>query len=55
MADLYAKGAADGGLYAVDRAYMREASFAHMARLATEAKTSGTNSWIASHFQRRRG
>ena len=57
VADLYEKGAgtAESELHAVDRAYMRETSLAHMARLATEAKTSDANSWTASHIRRRRG
>ena len=54
MADLYARGAAESELYAVDRAFMHEASFAYMTRLTTEAKISGTNSWIANHIRRRR-
>ena len=34
MPDLYAKGAAESELCAVDRAYLRETSFAHMTRLS---------------------
>ena len=37
----------------VDRAFFREISFAH--KTTTEARTSSTNSWIASHVRRRRG
>ena len=42
MADLYAKGAAEGTAHAVDRAYLRETSLAHMTRVATESRTEGT-------------
>ena len=54
VADLYAKGAAESTLQAVDRAYLRQTSFAHMTRVTAEAKTEGTGRWIASHIQRRR-
>ena len=55
MADLYVKGTAESAVYAVDRAYMRETSFAHTTRMTTEAKTSDTSSWIANHVRRRSG
>ena len=55
MTDLCAKGAAQSELYAVDGVYMRETSFAHMARLTTEAMASDTNNRTASHIKRRRG
>ena len=55
MADLYAKGAAENELYAVDRAYMRETSFAYVTRLTTKARNGGTSSWIANHIRRRSG
>ena len=55
MADRFSKGAAEDMLYSVDRAYLRQASFAHMTRVTTEAKTEGTSRWMASHIQRRRG
>ena len=55
MTDLYAKGVAESTTYAVDRAYLRVANFAHMTRMTSEAKTSGANSWMASHVRRRRG
>lgn len=55
MADLYAKGAAESTAHAVDQAYLRETSLAHMTRVATESRTEGTVRWIASHIQRRRG
>ena len=48
------QGAAAGELWAVDRAYMREASFTHLTRLTTEARTNGTSSCIANHIQKRR-
>ena len=53
MADLYAKGAAENELCAVDRVYMRETSFAYITRLTTEVKSDDTSSWIASHIGRR--
>lgn len=39
----------------MDRAYLRETSFAHMTRLTAEARTSSTSSWLASHIGKRRG
>ena len=53
--NLYAKGAAESTLHAVDQVYLRESSFAHMTRLTAEARTCSTNSWIARHIRRRRG
>lgn len=55
ISDLYAKGAAERELYAVDGAHMRETNFAHLMRLTTGARTSGTNSWIAILNRGRRG
>ena len=40
VADPYAKGAAESALYAVDRAYLRQTTLAHMTRLTTEARAS---------------
>ena len=38
----------------VPRAYLRETSFAHMARTVTEAKAAGVSKWIVDHVYRRR-
>lgn len=38
----------------VDRVYIRDASFAHMARMATEAGTEGAAKWIAKYVGLRR-
>jgi hypothetical protein len=38
----------------VPRAYLREMSFAHMARIATEAKSTGASRRIGDHINRRR-
>lgn len=51
---LWGGGQRDGGPLGergsdVDRAFLRVTNFAHMTRETTEARTSGTSSWIASH------
>lgn len=43
--------AAENTVDVVDRAYLRETSFAHMARMTTEAKTRDTIKWIAEHVR----
>ena len=53
-ADLYARGR-PSALHAAEQAYLLETSFAHIMRLTTEARTSGTSSWIASHIRGRWG
>jgi hypothetical protein len=51
MADLYVKGSSG------ERALRlrQTTSFVLMTRLATEARSDGTSSWIASHIRRRHG
>ena len=53
-ADEWANEAAGSTGDAVPRAYLGEMSFAHMARTATEAKSTGVGEWIRSHVNCRR-
>ena len=54
VADEWAGEAAESVGDAVPRAYLREASIAHMARAATEARSAGVSGWIGDHVNRRR-
>ena len=54
VADDWAKRAAGDVGDSVPRAYLRETSFAHMARRVTEAKAAGVKEWIVDHVNRRR-
>ena len=53
VADEWAREAARSAGDAVPRAYLGETSFAHMARAATEAKSTGMSRWIVGHVKRR--
>ena len=53
-ADEWANEAADSTEDAVRRAYLREMSFAHMVRRATEARSTGVSKWIVDHTNRQR-
>ena len=54
IADDWAKRVAEDLGDSVPRAYLRETSFAHMARRATEARSAGVIKWIVDHVNRRR-
>ena len=51
VADDWAKMAAESPLDAVPRDYLRETSFAHMTRRATEARSAGVEKWIGDHVK----
>ena len=54
IADDWAKRAAEDHGDSVPRAYLRETSFAHMARRVTEARAAGVSKWIVDHVNCRR-
>ena len=49
MADDRVKGVAESLLDAVPGNYLRETSFARMARMAAEARSAGASKWIVDH------
>ena len=51
VADDWAKMAAESQLDAAPRDYLRETSFAHMIRKATEARSAGVAKWIGDHVK----
>ena len=53
-ADEWANETAESTGDAVPRAYLREMSFAHMARRATEARSTAVSKWIVDHTNCRR-
>ena len=54
IADDWAKRAAEDQGDSFPRAYLRETSFAHMARRVAEARSAGVSKWIVDHVNRRR-
>ena len=53
-ADEWANEAAESTGDSVPRAYLHEMSFAHMARVAIEAKSTGVSRWIVDNIHRQR-
>ena len=54
MADDWAKSEAECRGDAVPREYLRETSFAHMTRMATEARSAGVEKWTVDHVKSER-
>ena len=51
VVDDWANGAAESSLDAVLGDHLREISFAHMTRMATEGRSAGLAKWIVDHVK----